>query len=490
MVRNSCFILIFGWLKILMGMKISIYLLKTLALLLGLVFYNYCRAEIGTGRRENQKQELKNAQAKEKIIAFFTACLAGEEPIFQDQFFFKLSETGKEQALVWEAWKEANYRFTEQKLPELEPLKNGVSSRWELPANLEPHAVMPFYWGSKGGAEPEGGYPLYLYIHGSGDKDREWATGLRICQGFDDAPSVYFIPQIPNMEGYYRWWQKSKQFAWEKMLRLAFISGYIDPNRVYFFGISEGGYGSQRLASYYADYLAAAGPMAGGEPLKNAPVENCRNIAFSLRTGAKDLGFYRNKLTGYIKEEFEKWQKLYPESFTHWIELIPERGHSIDYKPTTPWLKQYTRNPYPKFVSWENFEMDGLYRKGFYNLAVRERSHDDGKSRTYYELSIHGNEVDLKVDVVTYKAAEVDPKWGIELKFDKIYQPATKGKVVVYLNEDLVDLNKKVTLTVNGKKVFHGMVKPELKNIVNSCATFFDPERLYPAAIEVDIAAF
>ncbi len=51
---------------------------------------------------------------------------------------------------------------------------------------------------------------------------------------FDDAPSVYFIPQIPNMGDYYRWWQKAKQFAWEKMLRLAFVSGKINPNKVYF----------------------------------------------------------------------------------------------------------------------------------------------------------------------------------------------------------------------------------------------------------------
>lgn len=163
-------------------------------------------------------------------------------------------------------------------------------------------------------------------------------------------------------------------------------------------------------------------------------------------------------------------------------------GHGIDYRKTTPWLKQYTRNPYPKFVSWENFEMDGLYRKGFYNLVVKEHSNDNDQSRTYYEMNIKGNEITLKVDVVTYKTIEKDPNWGIELKFEKSYQPATKGKVVIYLNEELVDLNKKVTLTVNGKKAFAGKVKPELQNMVNSCAAFFDPARLYPAAIEVDIA--
>ena len=89
---------------------------------------------------------------------------------------------------------------------------------------------------------------------------------------------------------------------------------------------------------------------------------------------------------------------------------------------------------------------------------------------------------------MNYKATEIDPNWGIELKFEKSHQPATKGKVIIYLCQELVDLNKPVSLTVNGKKAFKGMVKPDLKNLVNSCATFFDPERLYPAAIEVDIA--
>src|SRR3712207_7175216 len=98
------------------------------------------------------------------------------------------------------------------------------------------------------------------YMHGSGGKESEWATGLSICQRFADAPSVYFIPQIPNEGAYYRWWQKAKQYAWEKLLRQAFLSGEVDPDQVYFFGISEGGYGSQRLASFYADYLAGAGP--------------------------------------------------------------------------------------------------------------------------------------------------------------------------------------------------------------------------------------
>lgn len=179
---------------------------------------------------------------------------------------------------------------------------------WHLPASLEPSAVMPYYWGIKWkpltiaeiqqnyrngfqGSDAESSderiaaaqpFPMYLYLHGSGPKEEEWKYGLMWAQYFNDAPSVYFIPQIPNEGEYYRWWQKAKLYAWEKLLRQSLASGHVDANRLYVFGISEGGYGSQRLASYYADYWAGVGPMAGGEPLKNAPVENCANLAFSF----------------------------------------------------------------------------------------------------------------------------------------------------------------------------------------------------------------
>lgn len=421
-----------------------------------------------------------------KISSFFAKHLNGDKSYFTESKKLKNKEIDKYRDLVWDAWKEANNNSTEEKLIELNPLSETTNSKWKLPQELEKDAIMPYYWGSKGD-KPANGYPMYLYMHGSGPKENEWATGLRICSQFDDAPSAYFIPQIPNMGEYYRWYQKAKQFAWEKLLRQAYVSGNIDPNHVYFFGISEGGYGSQRLASFYADYLAGAGPMAGGEPLRNAPPENCANIAFSLRTGDKDTGFYRNILSTRVKETFDSLQALHPGLYKNFIELIPGMGHSIDYKPTTPWLKQFTRNPYPKYFSWENFEMDGNYRNGFYNLYVNERSNENTDSRTFYEMKIDGNNISLRVDEVVYETTEKDPRWGIEMRFVKKYTPATKGKVTIYLNDQLVDLNKKVNITVNGKKIFSGKVKVDLKNMVNSCAAFFDPCRIYPAAVEVEL---
>lgn len=395
----------------------------------------------------------------------------------------KLKEVANARAKVWEAWKNAN--AAETLLPPLAPLSLRDSLFWTLPDSLEPNAVMDFFYGFKGDTASVEKLPLFIYLHGSGPRDAEWDTGFRLAERFDDSPSVYFVPRIPNEGQWYRWYQRSKQWAWERLLRSALTNDKIDPDRIYLFGISEGGYGSQRLASFYADYLAGAGPMAGGEPLKNAPVENLRNTAFSLRTGAEDRGFYRNLLTSYTQNALDLTALSNPGYYIHEVELIPGRGHHIDYSVTTPWLKEFTRNLNITRLTWENFEMDGRYRNGFGNLYVVERSNSNDSTRTLYDLTIAGNTIRLNVQLVHYTTTQTDPNWGIELKFDKTYTRATEGRVKIYLNEEMVDLSKPVTLIINGREAFYGKLNLNLNNMVNSCAEFFDPTRIYPAALDV-----
>ena len=396
------------------------------------------------------------------------------------------------QKMVWAAWCEANQELKEEKLISLEDLKQGSKGAWNLPKTLEPNAIMPYYYGYKEASRPTSGItsplPLFLNLHGSGPKEHEWATGLKLGNMFKDSPSIYFIPQIPNEGDYYRWWQLSKQYAWEKLLRQTLAEGKADANRIYVFGISEGGYGSQRLASFYADYWAAAGPMAGGEPLKNAPVENCANMGFSFLTGADDTGFYRNTLTYYTQIAFDSAQLARPLSadkrplFRHRINLLPGMQHSIDYRLTTPWLKNFIRNPYPKTVLWEDFEMDGRHRSGFYNLQVLARPTEN---RTYYEMNIVDNIIRLNISDVEYTATEKDKRWNIEMKFCRTYKKSEGGKLRIYLNDQLVDMKKNVTIIVNGKQAYHGKVKANLQAMINSCSVYFDPYRVFQAAVDI-----
>lgn len=354
---------------------------------------------------------------------------------------------------------------------------------WTLPDSLEPNAKMNFYLGVKGDM-PKDGYPVFLYLHGSGPREHEWANGLRLAKMFQDGPSMYIVPQIPQEGAWYRWWQRSKQWTWERILRILMSMPEVDKNRIYVFGISEGGYGSQRLASFYADYWAAAGPMAGGEPLINAPVENLAHVPLSFLTGDKDYMFYRHLLTKTTGEKLDSMQRLFPNEYKHRVELIPDKGHSIDYTPTTPWLARHKRNAQPRHFIWENLEMDGLKRNAFYNLQVLEET---DAYRTRYEFTANAdNSIDIKVDGVKYNATWKDPHWGIDMLFSKDLTPAQHGHLRVFLSDQLVNLKKKVTVRINGKQVFCGKVKSSKKTRKLSQELWGDPMRDFKHAVEVN----
>ena len=365
----------------------------------------------------------------------------------------------------------------------LDSLSKGRSCSVVLPAELEPDATMNFYLGVKG-EKPDKGYPVIIYLHGSGPREAEWTTGLKLALRFDDSPSMYIIPQIPNEGGWYRWWQKSKQWVWDRLITQLLAMNEVDPSRIYIIGISEGGYGSQRLASFYADFLAGAGPMAGGEPLKNAPVENLGHTAFSFQTGEQDDTFYRCMLTRETAARLDSMQRIYPDEYTHRVVIQPGRGHAIDYSPTTPWLMQYRRNAQPRHFIWENMEMDGIRRNAFYNIEVMEET--SGEERTRYEFAVSKkNSIDLNVSTVQYHTSWQDPRWGIDMLFDKSYTPAKHGRLRIYLSEQLVDTDAPITLCVNGKKVFRSKVKACDDCAKRAWDLWHDPLRKFDRSIEV-----
>lgn len=445
-----------------------------------------------------------NGQGINRTCAKFLLALSLFTPTIVNAQNLKPAKVAEARQRIWAEWQRSQASSVRTNIPS-QALTNDWFFTWNLPADLEPNAEWNYYWGYKAvstsatdstttGAFANGAkekLPLFIYLHGSGPRDIEWKTGYKLAQFFQDGPSYYYIPQIPQEGPWYRWYQRSKQWAYERLLRLALASGSVDPDRIYMFGISEGGYGSQRLASFYADYLAGAGPMAGGEPLKNAPVENCCNIGFSLLTGAQDKGFYRDELTYCTQQAFDQHQLRHPDMFRHRINLIPGRGHQIDYRPTTQWLKHFTRQAQPKHFMWEDFEMDGRHREGFYNLQVLERSHPENstndRGRQYYTMNIQGQNIDITVHDITYTTVKTDTIWGIEMQFDRQYTPSHRGKLRIYLSEDLIDLKRPVTITLNQHRVFSGRLQCSEHWLRESLQLFGDPRRLFPAAVDIEI---
>lgn len=394
----------------------------------------------------------------------------------------KISQVDAERERLWSDWCRAVKAEESQQLPEFDSLKCKKSGVLLLPDSLDKANEMPYYWGFKGDVSQKDSAASFLCLHGSGERGAEWEANYSWAMVYDDAPSRYIIPQTP-LGGPCRWYFRSRQWAWRWMwLQLTAVHG-ADANRMYMFGISEGGYGSQRMASFFADYLAGAGPMAGGEPLENCPPENLRHTAFSLLSGENDYMYCRNQLVEIAAKQLDSLQRLCPEDYIHRVALEPGRGHGIDYRPTTPWLSRYTRRTRPRHVTWEDFAMDGVRRRGFYNIRVTERPKDCDRLR--WDMDIEGDTIRINIRRVTYAPARIDPTFGMTLVNEKTYRPAIGGAFTLYLDEELVDLRRPVTVIVNGRPARTVRLHPNRRHMMESLATWLDPARIYPCALDL-----
>lgn len=437
---------------------------------------------------------------RKALLDYFSSSLKGEATDFTAESPLTAADVEAAGNYVWDIWRTAVKRAPGERIPELTSHyrlddwgKVSVpDGQWSVP-----EGKMWVFYGSKG-SRPADGYPLILFLHGSGsDANGEWTACLSWAQYFNDGPSAYFVPKSPQGGTGTRWFQPSKQEKWEQLLRQAMTKDNIDCHKIYVAGISEGAYGSQRLASFYPDYLAGAGPIAGGEFLANCPPENFANLAFTLQTGADDTSYGRSYLTQRVDSLLNLLEAAHPGYYKHKVELQPGKGHSCDYTLTTPWLVENTRNATPKYFYYENFGMGDIndeprrYRDAFYNVRVLEPSDDRSNAmvRSTYEMNISGNNVNLTVNNVTLTETDpVSPATGtVNIGVDKKFTPASKGRVRIYLNSSLVDLSQPVTVSVNGSQKFSGNVTLSGRTIAETCALFFDPLRLFPAYVDVDI---
>lgn len=439
-----------------------------------------------------------------EIADWFSSRLKGESAAMPD--LGSLTPDDKTAGRIWELYAYA-VKTTEEELPEpFDLIAKYNSGVYEYSGGLSlSNGENMSYALAYKGAKPAGGWPLYLNLHGSGEAKREFDATYTWSAYYKDSPSLYFIPQSPKGGTGCRWYQPSRQKAWESIIRAAYVSGNVDPNKIYMMGISEGAYGTQRLCGYYADYLAGVGPLAGGEPMYSFAPANTANIFYCARTGELDTMYGRLRCTKKAQELWDKMAKEHPGYYEHYIDIMAGAGHSLyienpktyGYDGITAKLREHTRNPYPKYVYWENYALGNVNgesykcREGFYNLRALEgqNGNTDGNVHDAYEMTIEGNTVTLNVYSVTVTPAELvsEDGWTMNVDVERTAVPASTGKVRIYLNNKLVDMNSPVTVIVNGRKAFEGKVTPSVAAMVESVDLFFDPARVFPASVDVEV---
>jgi len=306
------------------------------------------------------------------------------------------------------------------------------------------------------GDEQEDGRSLWISMHGGGGaparvNDGQWKNQIKLYQPKE---GIYVAPRAPT-DTWNLWHQSHIDGLFDRMIENFVVTRGVNPNRVYLMGYSAGGDGVYQLAPRMADRWAAASMMAGHP--NDAKPDNLRNLPFGLFMGGKDGAYNRNKVAEKWKGLLADLRKADPKGYEHMVRIYPEMGHWMKLKDaeSLPWMAKFDRNPWPKKIIWR--QAKGITSR-FYWLQIPEKHLAKGQRVT---AEVDGQSIEI--------AAENTPR------------------LIVRLSDHLVDLDKPVTISVNGEEKFSGTVKRSAREIINSLDQRADPASAATASVTLKL---
>ncbi|MEN8127893.1 MAG: alpha/beta hydrolase [Planctomycetota bacterium] len=306
------------------------------------------------------------------------------------------------------------------------------------------------------GDAPEDGRSLYISMHGGGGapariNDQQWQNQTRLYE--TPAGSLYVAPRAPTND--WDLWHKSHiDTFFDRIILNSILFENVNPNKVYIMGYSAGGDGVYQLAPRMADRWAAAAIMAG-HPNDASPL-GLRNVPFSIWVGKHDAAYKRNEVTVKWGKKMDDLQKQDPDGYIHKLNVI-NSGHWMNRLDAAaiPWMAQYTRNPAPSRVVWKQ---DDVRHDRFYWLAIPTKK-APGKT---VAASVAGQ-------VVTVENNE-----GF-------------GTLLIRLNDNIVDLDKPVTVKYGDTILFNGKASRTIAMINKALHRRQDPASVFCAEIAVSL---
>ncbi len=357
---------------------------------------------------------------------------------------------------------------------------------------------MKFYTLLRGKAG-KGGWPMHITLHGGGRSstrvkphgspinNREWEVqGILFERVFKNS-GIYYIPRIAD-DNDGRWWYRYNHEAFDKMIRRGILFNGVDANRVYIYGISEGGYGTCRIGPLMADRFGAVGAMAAAGRTDINPLENLRNTPFRIDMGENDTAYGRARMAG----EWGQAMKVLKDgdkgsgAYRYHVEMHKGRGHGINYGPQPRWLTQHVRDPYPEHIVWTVSDVHGHFNQDFYNLSYEKEPAAGHRFYFTAKFDKQKNKVVLTAEQdKKIETGEKDDKGNVKTKM--VREAFKNNTINVHLNDRILDLDKVVTVELNGKAVFKGKVKRLAENMMRSISDRGDPYFVFPGMIKVDV---
>jgi dienelactone hydrolase len=228
----------------------------------------------------------------------------------------------------------------------------------------------------------------------------------------------------------------------------------IDPTRVYLYGHSTGGHAAWNLGLHYATYFASIAPLAGGasQEWQRLRLPNLRNTPPVVWADAKDT---------IVK----------PEASRKIVEIMRNLKLEVDYVETKNLghmpsdavaeerykkMRSFTRKLYPTWVTLQTNRPEVMFNRLDW-IQLWQQSETGDEEHSFFR---HGTG-----HMTTYKrSAKIDAKRDgntITLTLDNV------ESLRIYLNDQMVDLSKELTIIINKTKTIHGYAKPNIDQMMN-----------------------
>ena len=312
---------------------------------------------------------------------------------------------------------------------------------------------MPFYY-KVFGEKPEKGRSLYISMHGGGGttqqvNDQQWENQKRL---YSLREGVYVAPRAPT-NTWNLWHQGHIDPLFDRLIENLIVFENVDPNRVYLMGYSAGGDGVYQLAPRMADRFAAAAMMAG-HPNETSPL-GLRNLPFTLHVGGRDAAYNRNNVARAWGKKLDALHKADPDGYEHLVKIYPNKGHWLDREDAAaiPWMAKFRRNTFPKRIVWKQ---------------------DDVVHHRFYWLAVDLDGLPPRAEIVASRDAQ-----RIDL------QPGGVKRIAVRLNDQMVDLDQPVTITVAGNTAFQGRAQRTIAVLAKTLQERGDPAAVFSSEVTV-----
>ena len=313
-------------------------------------------------------------------------------------------------------------------------------------------------------------YALIVCLHGYGFTGEEylerWRT--RLGEGY-----LLACPTYPSGA----WFTRHAEELVLETIREVRRQYHIDPNRIFLTGMSNGGIGAWLIGMHHAPLFAGLAPMASGLDNVLMPfLANLRSTPVYIIHGAKDQVMPVDLSRSIIREldvlgyphVYREHQREHPMAGGHYFpkEELPD---------LVAWFNSQRREPLPTSLT---VVRDGSHFQPF--NWVRLDSTDP--IAAFSDDLVDKRDERIKRRVYARIDASIAGNNRIEVKAEHVQRYS------LFLNEQLIDFSKPLTVVTNGRLSFEGPVTPSVETLLRQARLRQDPARLFSVHLTIAIA--